>query len=73
MRICFDNKEIPVTFVSSDHKVIPQLIRTLRATQVNREQGSGFDMEALERIEVIGMEAHLYTSTQARKCLALYA
>ncbi|OXM86322.1 hypothetical protein [Paenibacillus rigui] len=73
MRICIDNKEIPVTFVSSDHKVIPQLIQTLRATQGSRERSGDFDMEALERIEVVGMEAHLYSSTQLRKCLALYA
>ena|GEM_PF-6684192 len=73
MRICFNDKEIPVTFISSDHKLIPQLIQTLRASQGSMEPGGGFDIQALERIEIVGMEAHLYSSTQARKCLALYA
>lgn len=73
MRIRFDNKDIPVTFVSSDHKMIPQLIQALNATKGDNGQNGVFDMKALERIEVVGTEAYLYSKADAGKCyLALY-
>ncbi|MFE5324076.1 hypothetical protein ACFQ88_35900 [Paenibacillus sp. NPDC056579] len=73
MRIWFDNKDIPVTFISSDHKMIPQLIQALKATKGDEGKRSTFDMNALERIEVVGTEAYLYSKADTGKCyLALY-
>lgn len=73
MRIRFENKDIPVTFVSSDHKMIPQLIQALKATKGDERQRGTFDMEALDRIEVVGTEAYLYSKADTGKCyLALY-
>ncbi|MDF2961683.1 MAG: hypothetical protein K0S39_3418 [Paenibacillus sp.] len=63
MRIKFEDKEIPVTFLSSDHKMIPRLIQALKThTTLERQEPSpSFDLEQLERIEVIGTEAYLYS------------
>lgn len=72
MRIRLHDKEIPVTFVSSDHKMIPQLIHALKA-KGDEKQGGSLDVDSLERIEVIGTEAYLYSKATPGKCyLALY-
>ncbi|MCS7459915.1 hypothetical protein N0M98_07145 [Paenibacillus doosanensis] len=73
MRIRVNEKDIPVTFVSSDHKMIPQLIQALKATNGVEGQGGTFDLTALERIEVIGTEAYLYSKENSgKRYLALY-
>ncbi|PZE19257.1 hypothetical protein [Paenibacillus xerothermodurans] len=76
MKIRFDNKEIPVTFLSSDHKMIPQLIQALHIKKGADQQNGTFDLEALDHIEVIGTEAYLYAKTNdteaTKTYLALY-
>jgi hypothetical protein len=61
MRIKFENTEVPVTFLSSDHKMIPSLIQALKTRREVGKFSPQFDLEQLERIEVIGNEAYLYS------------
>ncbi|MFD0680842.1 MULTISPECIES: hypothetical protein [unclassified Paenibacillus] len=75
MRIKLENMEIPVTFLSSDHKMIPRLIQVLQTRKMTGGPGTVFDLEQLERIEVVGNEAYLYSKaspTSDRVCLALH-
>jgi hypothetical protein len=68
MNIRFGNKEIPVTFVSSDHKIIPLLIQALHRKKRADKLTSMLDIETVDYIEVIGTEAYLYSKTDAGKC-----
>ncbi|WP_249860131.1 hypothetical protein [Paenibacillus konkukensis] len=53
--------------------MIPQLIHALKATNGVEGQIDSFDLTALERIEVIGTEAYLYSKENSgKRYLALY-
>ncbi|TDF93459.1 hypothetical protein [Paenibacillus piri] len=63
MKIQFENKEIPVTFLSSDHKIIPRVLYALQARNRVERRNPLYDPEQLERIEVIGTEVYLYAKS----------
>jgi hypothetical protein len=75
MKIRFENREIPVKFLSADHKMIPQLIHALHTIKGADKQNGTFDFEELDRIEVVGTEAYLFVGKEQeprRTYLALF-
>jgi hypothetical protein len=65
MKIRFDHREIPVGFISSDHKIIPLLIHALHKMRGTDQRKAVLNIDAVDYIEVIGTEAYLYSTTKS--------
>ncbi|WP_159887677.1 hypothetical protein [Paenibacillus puerhi] len=72
--LLFKNQVIPVSFISSDQKAIPQLINLLERTSSDRSaSAAAADLQLIERIEIIGNNAILHSkATNASIELPLY-
>jgi hypothetical protein len=66
--LLFRDKKIPVSFISSDQKAIPQLINVLSKNRTNPAQSAqqGEPMADIERIEIIGNHAILHSHKQEK-------
>lgn len=58
----FLDRKIPVSFISSDQKAIPRLIRVLENTQAQPVTSVPAYFRHIERIEIIGNNAVLHSS-----------
>ena len=72
--LLFKNKKIPVSFISSDQKAIPQLISVLeRKSTQQPEAASVTHWHEIERIEIIGNSAVLHSKEKDQRIeLPLY-
>ena len=68
--LCFHNRKIPVSFISSDQKAIPRLISVLENTRACSENADSSYLNQIERIEVIGNNAILHRSEES-ECIQL--
>ncbi|UUZ85746.1 hypothetical protein LJK88_20935 [Paenibacillus sp. P26] len=62
--LCFHNRKIPVSFISSDQKAIPRLISVLENTRSRTESSDPSYLNQIERIEIIGNNAILHRSEE---------
>ncbi|MEK8129824.1 hypothetical protein WMW72_18125 [Paenibacillus filicis] len=59
--LLFQNKKIPVSFISSDQKAIPQLISVLERTSSRPSSSIPSELQLIDRIEIIGNNAILHS------------
>jgi len=59
--LLFQNQKIPVSFISSDQKAIPQLINLLERTSSQAATAVQSDLQLIDRIEIIGNNAVLHS------------
>lgn len=58
--LLFMNKKIPVSFIYSDQKAIPQLISVLERKSFHSSAAGTSDFNQIDRIEIIGNNAVLH-------------
>lgn len=70
--LCFDDRKIPVSFISSDQKAIPRLISVLEKTRTQSLGPGPSYINQIERIEIIGNNAVLHSNKEERIHLPLF-
>ncbi|TVY06718.1 hypothetical protein [Paenibacillus cremeus] len=60
--LLFRDKKIPVSFISSDQKAIPQLISVLESKHARSATAGQSELNDISRIEIIGNHAILHRS-----------
>ena len=58
----FHNQKIPVSFISSDQKAIPQLISVLERKKTHSSVVGESYLDHISRIEIVGNNAILHSS-----------
>ncbi|MED4600149.1 hypothetical protein P9314_05415 [Paenibacillus validus] len=68
--LLFMNQKIPVSFISSDQKAIPQLINILERNSSHSSAAGTSDFNQIDRIEIIGNNAVLHKK-HVNQCIEL--